>query len=184
MATEPKPWTVLDRRYVLDRQPYMTLREDTVELPNGARINDYFVFEYPDWAITLAVTRDEHFVLIRQYRHGIGKVIYELPAGVVDPSEPLLESARRELLEETGYGGGQWQAWMQVSANPATHTNTAHVFLATGVELVDEQRLDHTEDIEVQILGKSETLALLRAGAFVQAMQSAPLWRYFAEFGM
>lgn len=184
MPTEPQPWTVLDRRYVLDRQPYMTLREDTVLLPNGARIEDYFVFEYPDWAITLAVTTKDEFVLIRQYRHGIGRVIYELPAGVVDPAEPLIESARRELLEETGFGGGTWQPWMQISANPATHTNTAHVFLATGVELLDKQRLDHTEDIEVQVLSREKTLELLRAGAFVQAMQSAPLWRYFAEFGV
>ena len=60
------PWRVLSSRYVYARPPYMTLREDTVLLPNGARIEDYFVFEYPDWVMTLAVTVQGDMVLIRQ----------------------------------------------------------------------------------------------------------------------
>lgn len=180
---DPQAWQVLDRRYVLDRQPYMTLREDTVLLPNGARIEDYFVFEYPEWVIVLAVTKSQEFVLIRQYRHGIGQVHYELAAGVVDTGEVLLDSAKRELLEETGYGGGEWQLWMQASANTGTHTNTAHVFLATGVEKLGTQDLDATEEIEVHVLSASEMLEQMEQGGVFQAMHLAPLWKYFAVYG-
>ncbi len=181
---DPQPWQVLDRRYVLDRQPYMTLREDTVLLPNGARIEDYFVFEYPDWVMTLAVTKAGEFVLIRQYRHGIGAVHYELAAGVAEKAFSPLENAQRELLEETGFGGGEWQLWIQASANPATHTNTSHIFLATGVERLDLQQLESTEEITVRVLPAAEVLRILRAGEVFQALHSAALWRYFAEFGM
>lgn len=182
--SDPQPWQVLDRRYVLDRQPYMTLREDTVLLPNGARIEDYFVFEYPEWVIVLAVTKQQEFVLIRQYRHGIAQVHYELAAGIVDPGESMIDSAKRELLEETGYGGGDWQLWMQTSANTGTHTNTAHIYLATGVEKLGVQALDATEEIAVHVLPAGEMLEQMQHGGVFQAMHLAPLWKYFAEFGM
>jgi len=181
---EPQPWKVLDRRYVLDRKPYMTLREDTVVLPTGARIDDYFVFEYPDWVNAIAVTDDQRFVLIRQYRHGLGQTHYELAGGVADPGESRLAGARRELLEETGYGGGEWQPWVQLSPNPATHTNTCHIFLATGVCKIADQALDDTEEIAVRLLSAKETLDMLRNGGVSQALHAAALWRYFAEFGL
>lgn len=178
---DPQPWIVEATRYVYDRSPYMVMREDSVRLPNGARIPDYFVFEYPDWVSVLAVTTAGEFVFIRQYRHGIGAVHYELAAGVVDKQEPLFESARRELLEETGYGGGVWKPWLRVCANPGTHSNWCHIFLATGVERVDEQQLEHTEDITVRVLSRPAALEILQSGGFAQAIHTAALWRYFAE---
>jgi len=180
-SSDPQPWKVLKQHYALDRSPYMVLREDTVLLPGGAVIPDYFIFEYPDWVSVLAVDKQGDFVMIRQYRHGIAQVHYELVAGVADADANLLENAQRELLEETGYGGGQWQYWMGVSANPATHTNTAHVFLATGVEKIAEQDLEHTEEITVQIVPPKEMLSLLQKGEVFQAIHVAALWRYFAE---
>ncbi len=100
LHNDPQPWQVLNRRYTLDRSPYMVLREDTVQLANGAVIPDYFVFEYPDWVSVLAVTKQGELVLIRQYRHGIAKVYYELVAGVADEGASLLENAQRELEAE------------------------------------------------------------------------------------
>lgn len=181
---DPQPWQVLARRYVLDRQPYMLLREDTVLLPNGARIEDYFVFEYPDWVNALALTTDNRFVLVRQYRHGNEGVHFELPGGVADPGESHLIGAQRELLEETGYGGGEWSHWIELSPNPATHTNTCHIFLARGVEKMENQQLDDTEDIAVQLMTPAQALDMLRAGGVAQALHSAALWRFFAEFGL
>ena len=179
--SDPRPWHIEESRYVYDRSPYMVLREDTVRLPNGAVIPDYFVFEYPDWVSVLAITKDEKFVMIRQYRHGIGQVNFELAAGVVDPQEPLLDSAQRELLEETGFGGGDWQLWVKACANPGTHNNWCHIFLATGVEQLDVQRLEHTEDITVRLLSKEAVLDALHTGGVAQALHAAALWRYFAE---
>ncbi|MCB0573873.1 MAG: NUDIX hydrolase [Saprospiraceae bacterium] len=180
---EPQPWRVTDSRYVLDRKPYMVLREDTVMLPNGTRIDDYFIFEYPDWLNTIAITEDGLFVLIRQYRHGLQQVHYELAGGVADPGEAHLAGAQRELLEETGYGGGEWRLWVELCPNPATHTNTCHIFLATGVRRIAQQDLDGTEEISVCLLSVQEVLEMLRTGGVSQALHAAALWRYFAENG-
>jgi 8-oxo-dGTP pyrophosphatase MutT (NUDIX family) len=126
-------------------------------------------------------TAAQEFVLIRQYRHGIAQVHLELAAGVADAGVSLLENAQRELLEETGFGGGDWRPWMSTSANPGTHTNTAHVFLATGVEKIKEQELEDTEDIAVSVLNAEQMLEALRGGQVFQSMHAAALWRYFAE---
>jgi len=99
-----KPWKVMSSRYLAEK-PWFTVREERVLLPNGNEIPNYYVFEYPDWVNVIAVTRDGKFVFERQYRHAVGLVSYELCAGVCEPDDASpLESARRELLEETGYG--------------------------------------------------------------------------------
>lgn len=120
--------------------------------------------------------------MIDQYRHGLGETSYEIPAGVVEPSDAsLLDAARRELREETGYGGGEWRLLTSISANPATQNNLTHCFLATGVERLGDQQLDATEDIRVHLFSRSEVLELLRTDRIRQALMAAPLWRYFAE---
>ena len=98
MMENPKnrKWKVLTSEY-LARKPWFTVRHESLELPDGRRIPDYYVFEYPDWINVTAVTRDGRFVLIDQYRHGLGETSYEIPAGVTEPSDAsLLDAAQLE----------------------------------------------------------------------------------------
>ena len=104
----------------------------------------------------------------------------ELCAGVAEPGEEPVESAKRELLEETGYGGGKWQELMVIGQNPSTCSNWTHCFLATGVERISDQHLDRTEDIDVVLLSRDEVMSMLRNDELKQALMLAPLWRYFA----
>ena len=146
---EPQAWAVLGSAY-LSRKPWLTLRQDRVRLPGGAVIDEYFVLEYPAWVKVVAVTPGDRVVLVRQYRHGLGRVGVELPAGVVELGDPSPEAAaRRELLEETGYGGGAWGPLCVASANPGTHSNLTYSFLAVGVESVAPPTPEATEDIRV-----------------------------------
>ena len=92
-----------------------------------------------------------------------------------------MDAAKRELLEETGFGGGEWTPWMTISANASTHTNLTHCFLAMGVEPIGEQHLDNGEDIKVRIFSRDEVLDMLRQGEVWQSLMAAPLWKYFAE---
>ncbi len=176
-----RKWRVLHSEY-LTRKPWFTVRHESLALPDGRTIPDYYVFEYPEWVNITAIDREGRFVMIDQYRHGLGETSYEIPAGVVEPSDAsLLDAARRELREETGYGGGEWRLLTSISANPATQNNLTHCFLATGVERIGEQQLDATEDIRVHLFSRDEVRELLRTDRIRQALMAAPLWRYFAE---
>ena len=175
---EEKKWKILSSEYLV-RRPWLTARRDVAELPDGRINREYYVLEYPDWVNIIAVTREGQIVMERQYRHALGKTCYELPCGVIEAGETPLEAAKRELLEETGYAGGEWQEWMTLSPNPATSTNLAHSFLATGVEKVSGQHLDATEDIDVYLLDQDYVRDLLQNNQILQALMAAPLWKYF-----
>ena len=170
-------WKVLTSEY-LARKPWFTVRHESIELPDGRRIPDYYVFEYPDWVNVIAITKEGKFVFIDQYRHGLGETDYEIPAGVAEPDDAsMLAAAQRELAEETGYGGGQWRELMVVAPNPSTQNNLTYCYLATGVERLGEQHLDATEDIRVHLFSGAEVRDLLESGRIRQALMAAPLWR-------
>ena len=113
-------WKVLKSEY-LSSQPWFTVRREEVELPNGNRIPEYYIFEYPEWINVIAITKEQKFVFVSQYRHGLGITAHELCAGVCEKEDasPLV-SAQRELLEETGYGNGNWSELMVIGVNPST----------------------------------------------------------------
>ena len=173
-------WETISSEYLF-RRPWLTVRHDKVRLPDG-RINpEFYVLEYPDWVNIIAITADGEFVMERQYRHGLDKTCYELAAGVVEDGETPLEAARRELEEETGYGGGEWKELMLISGNPSTTSNLTHCLLAVGVEKVSAQHLDSTEDLSVCLLALDQVRQLLVSDKIRQSLMAAPLWKYFAE---
>lgn len=181
---EIKKWTVLNSKYLFRNAPWLTVREDTLLMPNGEVMDSYYVFEYPNWVNVIAVTDDEKFVLVRQYRHALGEINYELSAGVCDEEdESPLMSAQRELLEETGFGGGKWSEWMINTANPGTHTNFTYCYLAIGVRKIADQNLDKTEEMSVHLMTKNDVRSLLETNQIRQSLHAAALWKYFAEIG-
>ncbi len=176
---DPMAWEVLDSEYVFKR-PWLTARRDHVKLPTGAEINDFYVLEYPDFCNVVAITKDNKFLMERQYRHAQHLTAIEIPAGCVEKGETPLEAAQRELYEETGYGGGQWTKLMTISPNPGACNNHCHCYLALGVERVSTQHLESTEDIKMVFLEQDEVARMLRNDEFHQALMAAPLWKYFA----
>ena len=176
-----KMWKVLESTY-LYKDNWLTARKDHVLLPNGNHIPCFYILEYPTWISVLAITKDKKFVFIRQYRHGIQEVRYELCAGVCDPTDASpMDAAKRELYEETGYGNGNWVEYMKLGANPGAMTNWTYCYLATDVEPVSSQHLEATEDLSVHILSKEEVLELLQTDQIKQALHAAPLWKFVAE---
>lgn len=177
--THIEKWRTLESEYLV-RRPWLTARRDRVELPDGRIHEEYYVLEYPSWVNVIALTEDGKLIMVEQYRHGLGEVYTELPAGVVENGEDSEDAARRELLEETGYSGGKWTLLNKISQNPSTCTNYTYCFLAEGVKKTDNQHLDTTEDIAVKLLTEQEVLAMLKNDEIKQALMAAPLWHYFA----
>ena len=178
--SEDGKWDIINSEYLF-RRPWLTVRHDQVRLPDG-RINpEFYVLEYPDWVNVIAITEDGMFVLERQYRHGLGKTCYEIPAGVIEKGETPLEAAKRELQEETGYGEGEWETLMTVSGNCSTTSNLTHCFLAKGVKKISGQHLDATEDISVCLMDETRVKDLLECDQIKQSLMADPLWKYFCS---
>ncbi len=172
---------ILESKY-LCQKPWLTVREDKIELANGVIIPEYYVLEYPNWVNTLAITKDKKFVMVRQYRHGTQTTNYELCGGCVDEGETPLQAAQRELWEETGYGNGRWHQNLKMSANPSTTNNWTYNFIAEDVELIEnKQHLDGGECLSVHLLSLDEIKELLRTNGIIQSVHACAYWKYLAE---
>ncbi len=165
-----RPWKILETT-----RPRKNLRVDTCELPNG-RLIEKMVLEFSTWATIVALTKKQEIILIRQYRHGAGKVIWELPGGVVDPGESPLNAATRELLEETGYSGGTMVETGAVSPNPDNHINMLHTFLAQDVVKFGAQQLDANEEIDVFPTPIDEVIRMAKNRDLLQSMHVSALF--------
>lgn len=178
---ENRPWKVLKSWVLAENKPWLHLRQEVVELPNGEQIPTWYINDFPDWINVIAITKDGRFVMESQYRHGIGDTFYELCGGVIDEGETPLEAAKRELLEETGFGGGEWTYYMKLCPNPTNHSNYQHTFLAIGVELIENRHQERTEDIDTYLFTREEVMEILNKGWVIQALHAAPLWKYMCE---
>jgi 8-oxo-dGTP pyrophosphatase MutT (NUDIX family) len=181
LPDDPLPWECLDKEYIFRHPPWLVLRHQRFRLPTGREISDYWISEFPPWVNVVAVTRNDEFVFVRQYRPGIGAVHYELSAGVVEAGEDLEAAARRELREETGFGGGRWRVLSCLSANPALQDNMTTTFLAEGVESIYPPAPEQTEDLRVHLVKVSDAVSLIDKGEMIQALHAAPLLRYLLK---
>ncbi|MEM6844963.1 MAG: NUDIX hydrolase [Bacteroidota bacterium] len=175
-------WKTLSQKYLLQDR-WIKVRADVCQMPNGQIIEPYYTLEYPNWANVTAITPDQEIVLIRQYRHAYGEAILELPGGAVDSGEPEMEAVQRELLEETGYTGENWEEIARVSPNPANHSNLSISFLCLNARKTSEQELDAGEEIEVVLMPLEEVKQLLNENKLVQSMHVASLFYAFRRLG-
>jgi 8-oxo-dGTP pyrophosphatase MutT (NUDIX family) len=167
-------WSVRESR-TLVRDRWLGLRAQTVVTGEGAVLEPFYLLDFPDWAQIVAITPDDRIVLVRQYRHGIGRVTLELPGGIVDPGETPLEAAARELTEETGYVAETLRLVCSLSPNTSSHTNRCHTVLALGARLAHATAHEPGEEIAVETMPLAELWAAVPQGALPQAMHTAAL---------
>lgn len=164
MTDEPiKSWKTLKSRYSY-QDKWLRLRSDTVLLPNGTVLDPYHTIETPDWVNIVAITETDDIVLVEQYRHPVRRVLLELPAGNVDAAELPEQAARRELLEETGYGEGTWHDLGSMFPVASRFTNEVHAYLAVDVCKIAAPAPDVSESLRLREMQWSKLAADLRSG--------------------
>ena len=169
-----KPWKVLESSYFRPR-----FRLDKIEFSNG-KFLDATILEFRSWANVLALTKNREAVLIKQYRHGVQEVLWEIPGGVVEDDEDPLDGVERDLLEETGYSSSNVVQVGKLYPNPAIQTNSMYCFLALDAELTGEQSLDDGEDIEVHLVPLDELVPMIKRGEILHALDVAVLFQTLA----
>lgn len=177
MENEKQRWQLLKSRNQGDYRVFQ-LNIHTMRSTRSGVEGDYVALDCPSACNVIAVTEDRQVVMVRQYRFGLGQDTLEFPAGMLDPQEDPLRAAQRELLEETGFGDGEWVYLGYQVINAAIQNNVIHSFYAGDVRLVDVQKLDHDEDIDVILYPFEELRALIANGQIDQAVMLSTIFRY------
>ncbi len=173
MSDSPlRPWTIRSSTYRID-EPFLRVRNDTVELPDGTVVEDYFVRESRGFVIVAAITPDRRILLVRQYKHGCGQITLELPAGMIDPDETPAACAVRELAEETGHTGDPPRLLRTLFADPSSSNASFHVFLIENAVVTGVQSLDTTEAIVVESITIDDLRVAVRDGRLSSGSQVA-----------
>ena len=145
---------------------------DEVELPNGKGFSSRELVFHPGGVSVLAITPDDKMILVRQFRKALEKVIYEVPAGKLEPGEnaDLSAAILRELEEETGYTAQKVEKVATFYVSPGFANEIHHLFLATGLEKVPNPRpADADEQIELLELSFEEVQKLRAEGEIEDA---------------
>jgi 8-oxo-dGDP phosphatase len=144
---EAGEWPVTDS-VVLVHGKIVTLRRDTVRMPDGV-LADREVIEHPGAVAVVALDPDGRVLLIRQYRHPAAAQLWEIPAGLRDVAgEPLVETARRELLEEAGCRAADWRVLIDSLNSPGISTERLRIFLARDLTVVPEAEREYVPEHE------------------------------------
>ncbi len=153
----------------------MDLGLEEVALPGGRSLT-LEVVRHPGGAAAAAVDEAGRVCLLRQYRHAAGGWLWEIPAGKLDPGEPPLATARRELEEEAGVRAGSWEPLGSLVTAPGFCDEVIHLFLARDLEPVPARPEAH-EVLEVHWVGFAEAVARAARGEIRDAKTVAALFR-------
>lgn len=145
---------------------------------NGEK-REHHMVEHPGGAGVLAII-DDKVVLVRQFRHPIGRQLWEVPAGIIDPGEEPIDAAKRELAEETGYTAQKWTFMGKVLPVPGYSSEWLYLYLAEGLT-PGNQRLDESEELTVHCLPLDTVLAMLDRGEITDGKTVILLLKYMID---
>ena len=170
-------YTTLRRREVFDGRVVRVAVED-VRLDGGAEFTREVVV-HPGAAAIVPVLPDGRLILISQFRHATGGMLWEIPAGTLEPPEPAADCAARELIEETGYAAGTLTPLGEFYSAPGFCTEVVHLYLATDLTPAPAAP-EADEHIEVHLLSEEEVAAMVADGRIADAKTLIGWYRYAA----
>ena len=177
-------WEPVKTEHIV-RDKWIDFRRMAYRLPDGTVFEPFYNYSRRSYVVIVASDTEGRYLCVRQFRHGIGQVTTEFPAGGIERSgdadyatehdrnsraEATLETAKRELLEETGYVSDRWTHLLSVPSNATISDNYAHLYLARDCRRVSDMRLDDTEFLELVRLSPEEIDRLIEEERFQQAM--------------
>ncbi len=142
-------WEHLSEEIAFENR-WVQVRLQKVQLPNG-KAYEYTIVDRPKQGVAvLLFDNDNRLLLEREYRHALNQVVWQLPGGLMDEDEPALESAKRELREETGYEADEWSELNEFYDNPGLGNASSKVFYARQPRLTHDTDWDDAEVVEME----------------------------------
>ena len=166
--------TQVHKKTPLHRGRVFTLYRETVTLENGVT-TDLDIIHHPGASAIVPLIDNDTVILIRQYRHAVGREIWEIPAGTLENDETPLHCARRELPEETGYRARHFHEIGTLVPVPGYSDEQVHLFVAVDLSPA-EQSLDADEIIRVHPCPLSDALSMIRRGDIIDAKTVSALF--------
>lgn len=164
MPQQMLPWRTMATETLLELPPWFSVLRDRVQLPSGRIVNDYHRIEAPDYALICARDGEGRILLERHYKQCLGRFILTLPAGGIDQGEAPLAAAQRELLEETGYRAGRWQAAGAYTVDGTRGICRAHLFFADELSHQSQPCCDEMEQFELLFYERRQIAGALAQG--------------------
>ena len=159
-----KPWPIIESTKDSDKGLF-SIKTNRCRSPRTGQEHHFYVIDFPNWVQILPITPDDKIVMVRQYRHGCGQIFLELPGGLIDDNDLSPEqTAKRELLEETGYRSESLMLLTRIFPQPAVLSNMGLTYMAREVKKVSKPNLDAAEDIEVCLVNLKKIPEMIRTG--------------------
>lgn len=157
-----KKWKTLESKLAFNNK-WFKVRQEKVQLPNGEVIDDYFMWEEGDVVLVVPITKNQEFVMERQYKHARKEIMIEFPAGLINKNESPLQAAKRELLEETGIVG-KLKYLAKITNNPTKEIGDIHIFIAHDLKYTGQKLQEITEEIETIVIPISKVFQMIKSG--------------------
>ncbi len=148
-------WKLLNRTKVYSSR-FVNVYEDKVELPNGKILDDFTVVEKPSIVMIVATDQDNNVLILNEYKHGAGAILKTLPAGHKKATESPIEAAKREITEETGYTGGDFEDLGILFDYPSKDIHKVYVVRAKDIVLTTAPQHEDTETISFEVVSAKE----------------------------
>ncbi len=184
MDHEELKWELTDVKHIRTDE-WIDFREETYLLPDGTELGPFYSYSRRSYVVIIAYDISGNIICVRQFRYGIGEVTTEFVAGGIEldgeteyttrdmpenKAETVLEAARRELLEESGYTSDDWEHIFSIPSNATVCDNYAHILIARNCTKVSGQHLDDAEFLNVVLLRPEEIDDLIKEGRFLQSV--------------
>lgn len=177
-----RPWRKISSRSLGDFRIFR-MRLDRKISPRTGQEHEFVILESVNWVNVLALTPDQHLVMIEQFRHGSNTVELEIPGGMMDAADASpVAAALRELREETGYEGERGRVLGEAWPNPATQSNLCYTVLVENCRPLHPVEFDHGEDLITRLVPVAEVPRLVAGGKIrhtlvVTALYYFELWQ-------
>ena len=175
------PWRITKSELLLDRSPWMRIFSDAVQLPDGSIVEGYLRLESRGYVMVVPIDDERRIGLVRSYKKGVDAIDIQPPAGVLEPGEDVLASAKRELREELGCEAASWHSLGTYTISGNYGAGKAHFYLAAGVHQVVEPDSGDLEEQEVVWLPMEKVHEMWVSGQMKQLGSMAALGLAFSR---